>query len=44
MDVAFALRLAAAIVLGAWVGYTIYRTGYRDGHSDGIEGQPPRRW
>lgn len=44
MDLDFALRLAGAVLLGAWVAYTIYRTGYRDGHSDGIDGKPERRW
>lgn len=36
------------VVLGAvcavWGLYTLYRTGYRDGYSAGIQGRPLRRW
>jgi hypothetical protein len=27
-----------------WAGYTLYRTGYRDGWSDAAAGRPERRW
>jgi hypothetical protein len=36
--------LAAGAAFVVWAGYTLYRSGYRDGWSDAIEGRRPRRW
>lgn len=36
--------IVAGIVFTIWAAYTLYRTGYRDGHSDAMDGRPAKRW
>lgn len=44
MNAGLVLWLAAGAVFVVWASYTLYRTGYRDGHSDALEGRDERRW
>lgn len=39
-----ALTIAALAAFVVWAAYTTYRTGYRDGYSDALEGKNERRW